>query len=320
MGKRKRQAISLWAILPCVVLLFLGTVVVSMAEETEETEESQRVLKKRIAVAGFENKVEPWWGWHWEIGEGMSDMLVSILVDTGRFTVLEREALQDILAEQNLAEEGRVSAQTAAQAGKLLGAQILIRGAITEFSHKKGGAGAEIKIKGFTIGGAKEVAHVAVDVRMYDTTSGEVLTSKPVEGGAETRALKVGIVYKDLSFGGGGFEKTPLGKATREVINEAVELIISEMKEIPWEGAVVTAKDGQVYINAGSNDNVEQGDRFLVFEKGEELVDPMTGLSLGAEETELGIIKVVSIKEKYSIAEAVLGSGFSRGNIIREGL
>ncbi|MCK4926732.1 CsgG/HfaB family protein [Candidatus Aerophobetes bacterium] len=317
MVKRKRHAISLWTILPCLVLLFLGTAATSMAQETEEP---GRVLKKRIAVAGFENKVQPWWGWHWDIGEGMSDMLVSALVNTGRFTVLEREALQDILEEQNLAEEGRVSAQTAAQAGKLLGAQILIRGAITEFSHQKSGTGGQIKIKGFSIGGTKEVAHVAVDVRMYDTTSGEILTSKPVEGGAETRALKVGVVYKDLAFGAGGFEKTPLGKATREVINEAVELIISEMKAIPWEGAVVTVRDGQVYINAGSNDNVEQGDRFLVFEKGEELVDPMTGLSLGAEETELGIIKVVSIKEKYSIAETVLGSGFSRGNIIREGL
>ncbi|MCK4926622.1 hypothetical protein KAS10_04580, partial [Candidatus Aerophobetes bacterium] len=106
MGKRKKHAISLWTILPCVVLLLLGTAATSMAEETEE---SQRVLKKRIAVAGFENKVEPWWSWHWDLGEGMSDMLVSALVDTGRFTVLEREALQDILAEQNLAEEGRVS-------------------------------------------------------------------------------------------------------------------------------------------------------------------------------------------------------------------
>ncbi len=317
MRTRKRHATSLWTILPCVVLLLLGVVVVSMAEETEE---SQRVLKKRIAVAGFENKVEPWWSWTWSIGEGMSDMLVSALVNTGRFTVLEREALQDILEEQKLAEEGRVSAQTAAQAGKLLGAQILIRGAITEFSHEKSGTGGQIKIKGFSIGGTKEVAHVAVDVRMYDTTSGEILTSKPVEGGAETKTLKVGVVYKDLAFGAGGFEKTPLGKATREVINQAVELIVSEMKEIPWEGAVVTMRDGQVYINAGSNDNVQQGDRFLVFQKGEELVDPMTGLSLGTEETELGIIKVVSIKEKYSIAEAVLGSGFSRGDIIREGL
>jgi len=317
MEKRKKNTIVPWVILALAVLLFLGTVVVSMATETEE---SQRVLKKRIAVAGFENKVEPWWRWHWDIGEGMSDMLVSALVETGRFTVLEREALQDILEEQRLAEEGRVSAQTAAQAGKLLGAQILIRGAITEFSHKKSGTGGQIKIKGFTIGGTKEVAHVAVDVRMYDTTSGEVLTSKPVEGGAETRALKVGVVYKDLAFGAGGFEKTPLGKATREVIKEAVELIISEMKKIPWEGSVVMLKDGKVYINAGSSDNVEQGDRFLVYEKGEELVDPTTGLSLGAEETELGIVKVVSVKEKFSIAEAVLGSGFSRGNIIREAI
>jgi curli biogenesis system outer membrane secretion channel CsgG len=317
MVKRKRHAISLWTILPCVVLLLLGVAVVSMAEETEE---SQRVLKKRIAVAGFENKVEPWWSWQWDLGEGMSDMLVTALVDTGRFTVLERKALQDILGEQKLAEEGRVSTQTAAQAGKLLGAQILIRGSITEFDQKKSGTGGQISIKGFSIGQAKEVAHVAVDVRMYDTTSGEVLTSKSVQGEAESTSLKLGIVYKDLAFGAGGFEKTPLGEATREVINEAVKLIISEMKEIPWEGSVVTVRDGKVYINAGSNANVKEGDVFVVYEKGEELIDPTTGLSLGAEKTELGKIKVDSVEEKYSTAEVLEGSGFSQGNIIRDAI
>lgn len=56
----------------------------------------------------------------------------------------------------------------------------------------------------------------------------------------------------------------------------------------------------------------------MVYEKGEELIDPQTGLSLGAEEEELGVIEVTSVKEKYSIAQSLKGYGFSRGDIIRE--
>ena len=315
MEKRKKHTIILGMILPFVLLLFLGGFVTSMAAEKEE---GYGGLKQRIAVAGFENKVHPWWGWSWEIGDGMADMLVTALLGTDRFTVLERQALQDILEEQRLAERGKVSAQTAAQAGKLLGAQILIRGAITEFSHKKSGKAGKIKIKGFSLGLGKESAHVAIDVRIYDTTTGEIVISEPVEDTVETTALNVGVVYKDLAFGGGGFEKTPLGTATRGVINRAVEIIINKMKGIPWQGNVVTVRNGKVYINAGSNDNVKEGDVFVIYEEGEELIDPATGLSLGAEETELGKIKVFSVKEKFSIAEILAGSGFSVGNIIRE--
>ncbi|NQS88231.1 hypothetical protein HQ584_00325 [Patescibacteria group bacterium] len=317
MRKREKYNIILRIILSFVLLLLLGGLVASIAEEEEE---SQRVLKKRIAVAGFENKVRPWWGWHWEIGEGMADMLVTALVKTGKFTVLERQALQDVLKEQKLGESGRVSTQTAAQAGKLLGAQILIRGAVTEFSHKESGGAGRIKIKGFSIGISEQRAHVGIDLRMYDTSTAEIKFSDNVEGKAESRSLSVGTTYKGVAIGASSFKKTPLGKATREVIDRAVEIIVERMGKIPWQGSVITVKNGEVYINAGLNDNVEEGDAFVVYEKGEEFIDPETGISLGVEETQLGEIKVISVKEKYSIAEALEGSNFSRGNIIREAL
>ena len=269
-------------------------------------------------MAGFENKVRPWWSGHWEIGEGMSEMLVTALVNTGKFIVLERQALEDILGEQKLAEEGKVTTQTAAQAGKLLGAQALVRGAITEFSHKKSGGGAGIKIGDVKLGGSKSSAHVAVDVRIYDTTTGEVLSSKNVEGSAETTALSVGITGKDVSFGAAGFEKTPLGKATRQVIDRAVTLIVENMKDVPWQGAVIMVKGDKIYVNVGENANVQGGEIFTVYEQGEELIDPQTGISLGSEEEELGEIEVVTVKDKYSIAKRLEGSGFSSGNILRE--
>ena len=299
------------SIIACV--LAVGLAAVSLAEEADT-----RILKKRIAVAGFENKVHRWWTWDWEIGTGMEEMLITALVNTGKFTVLERQALDDILAEQKLGETGKVSAQTSAQAGKLLGAQALVRGAITEFAHEESGIGGGISIKGLKIGANKQTAHVGIDLRMYDTITGEITFSENVDGKAETTAVSLGGTYQGVSFGGAGFQKTPLGQATREVIDRAVELIVEQMKDVSWQGAVVLVKGTQVYVNAGDADNVDSGDVFEVFSQGEELIDPMTGICLGSEEQFLGIIRVTSVKDKYSIAEVEKGEGFDRGDIVRE--
>ncbi|MBT8097212.1 MAG: hypothetical protein KJO19_09255, partial [Woeseia sp.] len=49
-------------------------------------------------------------------------------------------------------------------------------------------------------------------------------------------------------------------------------------------------------------------------EKGEELIDPETGISLGGAETVLGTIRVSQVQEKFSIAEPVaLGKTPARG-------
>lgn len=90
---------------------------------------------------------------------------------------------------------------------------------------------------------------MAIDLRVYDTTSGEITASERVEGKAETTSLSVGVTYQDIAIGGSGFNKTPLGKATREVIDRAVEIIVNEMKDIPWEGSVVIVKGEKIYIN-----------------------------------------------------------------------
>jgi Sec-independent protein translocase protein TatA len=66
-----------------------------------------------------------------DFGTGLAEMLTTSLIDSGRFIVLERKALADIQAEQQLAASGAVDPTSAAGAGKLLGAQALIRGAVT---------------------------------------------------------------------------------------------------------------------------------------------------------------------------------------------
>lgn len=271
--------------------------------------------KKTIAVSEFDNKSG--WSGNWQMGWGMQEMMATSLIDTGKFTVLERQDLSSVMAEQDLGASGRTGAGSAAAIGQLAKAQILISGSVTEFEEKKGGEGAGIGFKGFRIGGSHEQAHVGINVRIYDTSSGEVLDSLRVVGSADAGGLKIG--YSNSDFGGdlGGFRKTPLGQATQEAINEAVQKIASRLKSVPWQGKLIKADPSQVYINAGSEGGVSSGMEFEVYRPGEALIDPDTGLNLGAVTKKVGRVRVSTVQEKFSIAEVLSGSDLERGDLVQ---
>ena len=272
--------------------------------------------KKTIAVIQFDNKSS----WHggWEIGWGMQEMTATALIDTGQFTVLERQELGGILTEQDLAASGRSAAGSAAATGQLGRAQVVIAGAITEFEHKAGGEGGGIGFKGIRLGGSQERAHVALNMRLIDTTTGEVLDSIRVTGQAASRGLKIG--YSSSDFGGdiGGFRKTPMGEATQNAINDAVKQIVSRMKNIPWQAKLIRADDKQVYINAGKDAGVTEGTEFTIYRQGEQLTDPDSGMVLGAITSRIGKIKVQSVQDKFAIASVVEGSGMERNDLVKE--
>src|SRR3989442_9852818 len=105
--------------------------------------------KKRVAVLDFEYQtvhqyVYDVFGSDVDIGKGIANMLVTDLVRNGTYSVIERQALEKVLSEQNFQTSGRADPSTAASLGKLLGVDAVIIGAITQFGRddKKVGIGA----------------------------------------------------------------------------------------------------------------------------------------------------------------------------------
>ncbi|OVE74090.1 hypothetical protein BVX93_00495 [bacterium B13(2017)] len=287
--------------------------------------------KKLVAVNKFENKAEGNTFWHGQkLGEGMSDMLATTLMDSGYFIVLERESLKEVFAEQDLQQSGRMAKGNTAKMGKTLSTQILINGAVTLFEEgtKKGGKRGGIAISGISVGlgGGGGESQVGVDIRIIDTTTGQILASKACKGYAKSksRGISLGINRSiggrsvGASFGGDKFEKSPLSDATRDAINGAIFFIVEELNKIPWSGKIIKAGgDGKIYINCGKRNNVNMGQVFNVYEVGESFIDPDTGEDLGAEETLLGAIKIITLKEKLAICAAESGQNFAKGNVIR---
>lgn len=76
-----------------------------------------------------------------EFARGLTEALTTVLVRTGRFTVLERAAIQSVQQEQQIGASGAVTRETAARTGALLGAEVLITGDITGFTYSRSGIG-----------------------------------------------------------------------------------------------------------------------------------------------------------------------------------
>src|ERR1700682_5971269 len=140
--------------------------------------------KKRVAVLNCEygtvrSSTQAIFGTDQDVGKGISDMLVQKLVEDGKYSVIERNALDKVMGEQNFANSDRADSSTAAKIGKVLGVDVMIIGSITQFGRddKKttvGGGG--YGLGKFGLGGVQSKnskAVVAVQARMIDTSTAE---------------------------------------------------------------------------------------------------------------------------------------------------
>jgi len=183
-------------------------------------------------------------GYHWyspQIGNGMADMLNDALLKSNRFIVLDRQALKDVLQEQDLAASGRVSQVTAAPIGQIEGADLLIKGAITEFEPGSRGVRGGFGAGGVSLGwggglggaliggllsGIRE-SHVAMIIQVVDARTSRFLFSTTVEGTASDFDISGLLGGFGGGFGAGvglgTWQKTPVEKAIRIAIIKAVK-------------------------------------------------------------------------------------------------
>jgi curli biogenesis system outer membrane secretion channel CsgG len=297
-----------------VVLSLAGVAVAGLFPSTAAT---GATLKKIVAVSRFENKTA--WKGQVSLDDGMADQLTDALMQSGQFVVLERQTLGDVVAEQDLANSGRAQKSQSAQTGKLVNAQILVKGTVTEFENKSEGSDSGVGFGGFKVGAKREEAHVGLIIRLIDTTTGEVLDSQRVEGKATAGGTSFGMNVAGVQFGTSGFAKTPLGKATQMAIDNAVNIIATKLKTIPFQARIVKVSgDDEVLISGGQKTGISEGDVFTIYSVGEALVDPATGEQLGSELEKKGTVKVTKVEEKYAKAKSD-GSlkGVRAGDIVK---
>lgn len=253
-----------------------------------------------------------------DFARGMTEMLTTALVKTDKFVVLERAALDKVTGEQDLGAGGRVNPETAPQLGKIIGAQAIITGDITEFSYSQSGYGGRLNIlHGLGAKLDKVNALVALDIRVIDAVTGQVITSQRSQGKASMSGVSGDLVRGDQSFSAAVAENTPLGKATRQALEGAVNAIVSGMQKVRWSAKVIDVRGAMLYINAGSALGMQPGLEFDVYRAQEALVDPETGQHLGTPDVKIGSVTVQSVQQKYSVGKVTSGEQIKRGDIVR---
>jgi len=250
---------------------------------------------------------------------GIEAIVIDSLSQTGRFRLVERTELGDVLDEQDLASSGRVAQPSGAKTGNILGAEYLVQLVVTDYetntSGTDKGVGGLLMSKVPLLGGVKagsSTGRVGLNIRLIDAETSEITFTKQIEAVINETNLAFGGAGLVGDVGLGGFmseySKTPVGQAVIAGVNQAVFELVKQVGAKPAEGSIVKADAAQIYTNLGQ-DTVAVGDRLQVLKEGEELIDPETGISLGGSSTVIGEIEVSQVQEKFSIARPVSLNG-----------
>ena len=180
--------------------------------------------KPAVGVAEFKNESAAGW-WSGGVGWELSGMLSNELQSSGDFRIVERSKLENVLQEQNLAASGRARAGTGGKMGQVTGADYLVFGTVTAYQENTASTGGGLSFHGISLGGKKSEAYIAVDVRVVNSTTGEVDFSRTIEGRSEGGGVAVGV-YRG-GFGGNlaHEENTPAGKAIRAALVEITDYL-----------------------------------------------------------------------------------------------
>ncbi|MBI4056690.1 MAG: hypothetical protein HY399_03985 [Elusimicrobia bacterium] len=247
-------------------------------QETEKVESKYTGPRRRIGVVDFANKTA--YGQS-RLGEAASDILITELAKSGKFIVIERSKMNQLMEEQKLGATGAIDAQTAARVGKILGLNAVVTGAVSQFGVKTEGSDYLISQS------KRQIAEVTVDIRVVDVETGQVLLGDSGKGVSKKGwGSFLGMGTK------GGYDETLEGDALRAAIVQFVDNIISQVNKKPWSCQVAEAIGNQLYLNAGQDSGLEPGMVLECFHLGRAIKDPSSGLIIGHAEDFLGKAKI----------------------------
>ncbi|HET9165777.1 MAG TPA: CsgG/HfaB family protein, partial [Candidatus Angelobacter sp.] len=222
-----------------------------------------------------------------DIGKGLQSMIMNRLQQANVVTVLERNSTIDDELKRGVSAQTSPGSRPAL--GHSLGADCIVTGDITIFGRddktmkKGGGALGLIPWKGVAGAGwgvtkKEEKAVVALELRLVDAETSEVLLPIHVRGVSKRESKSLGLEGLGIGQGGiagGGFGNTMnssnfantiLGEATIAAVDQIVRQVQEKIPQLPVkprkiEGRVASITPNGVYMALGSHDGVLLGDR-----------------------------------------------------------
>ncbi len=193
-----------------------------------------REERLRVAVLRFQvATVDPRWTQLWDIGTGVTEMVEEALFNRGRYRLVERRQLEQVLREQGLGLTGAVDAATAARVGRVAGVQALIMGTVNQFDlSSAGGVVLPLPLPvPIGIGVGVYRAQVALTARVVDANTAEILGIVRGNGRADGTVAMASLQV--AAFGGGEFRNSVLGRALTQAIQDLVNNLDAGLSKRP---------------------------------------------------------------------------------------
>ena len=223
--------------------------------------QSSVLASPTVSVPDFKNNADnvPWWSNR--TGKQLSDVLSNELSNAG-LNVVERGNVDAVLSEQELADLGIVSKtarnNNTAKRGNMRGAQFIILGGVSSYEEgvsQKASTSSSSFLGGSSGGGSVESsAYIAVDLRVVNSTTGEVVASRTVEGTAKSTTKKKASSFDGSAigglaqqFGGGSRQSQLFGSIAGSMKGQKAEVEVNKVpKEKAIRAALISASD---YVN-----------------------------------------------------------------------
>jgi curli biogenesis system outer membrane secretion channel CsgG len=297
--------------------------------------------KKRVAVFDFDYATvrsysAAVFGSDVDIGKGVTDLLVKFLVQDGTYSVIERKALDKIMAEQNFSNSDRANPNSAAKLGKLLGVDAIIVGSITQFGNETqnksvGGGGGGWG--GYGLGGfshKKSKAIVTLDARLVDIDTAEILGVAEGHGESSRESTSLlggggnwhGFGGGNVDFGSSDFRSTIIGEAVNAAVQQMSTGVIADnaklqARVIKVEGLIAAVDGGQIVLNIGAKAGLKVGDQLNVERVTKEIKDPSTGAVIRRLSSTIGVIRLTDVDDISAVGVTVSGVGFKVGDAVK---
>ena len=255
------------------------------------------------------------WDIHFELPRALADTLAGHEF----LRVISVDSTSAYLKDKEL--QGKIDRDKALEIGRALGADYVVLGDIEELSMKRFRATVPI-------GGYRSYQGIStLALRPIKVIDGQ--PEEAVSAGAIKDSKKYGItnpvayvpfekeyyLLGEIEWGSEEFHGTLVGQAVGESLQKLATELSKAINPPPGFATstpiiidIVSVEEA--YINVGSADGVENGDKFGVWDKGRELRDPQTDLYLGHSlPRRVGVVQVSQIlTEHLSIVSILEGA------------
>lgn len=235
----------------------------------------EKNLKRKVAIGRFTNETQYAKGVFYErendpIAKQALDILSSKLAASEKFILLERDGLEELVAE-------------AGSNMQKIGADYIILGSVTKFGRKTEG---DQKVFSET---KTQTVEAGVSIRLVEVATGLIIYSDEASGFAETTTKQT------LGLGGtAGYDATLSDKAISAALSQLVENIINKCMDKPWKGYLLAIEDGSYIISGGKSQGIEEGSTFVLYKKGKNVTNPQTGMKIELPGTKVGSLTIAT--------------------------